>query len=288
MDARPVAARVAGAVHARLTGAVGARLAGAIGVAALLTACTGPPGDDAAPDPPAPDRPTPTATAEPPTRSPTELELSEFITSAGDFVPSTHPGLLVVTRAGFGEIADDGTVDRGRLVPPLPEDHVWKCLTEGGAVVCLGLGDTQRFVASSGPRCGTVQLEQHRVGRSTVTHRTYGPGGRMTQQITHETYGEHFTVPGSDVRTEGGTDVYVIDDLGRDGATVRTRRVVGTESYQFSFPGELIVVNHGELHIEDPDGDAGVTVVSGRWDRIEDPTGARERLCAVFEREEAA
>jgi hypothetical protein len=215
--------------------------------------------------------------------SPSQHELTTFLSAAGDFVASTHPGLLVVTRNGFEGVTDDPAVERGGLVPPLPGDHVWRCLPEeAGAVVCLGLGDTVRFEPTPGPRCGTVQLERHRVGHSLVTHRTYGSDGRLTQRITHETYDEHYTVPGSDLSTGGGTDVYVIDDLAPD-AAVRTRRIVGTESYQYSFPGELIWVNHGELRVDDPDGQATATVVAGRWDRVEDPHGALERLCDIFD-----
>ncbi|GAA4287535.1 hypothetical protein [Georgenia daeguensis] len=259
-----------------------ARILRAAGAAVLLAACTGPPDGATEPSPP-PDMPTATADAGPPTRSP-EQELSEFLAESGDFIPSAHPGLLVVTREGFAEVADDGTVDRTRLVPPPAEGHEWKCLTEGGpgTVVCLGLGDSRRFEPAPGPRCPAAQLERHRVGHSVVTHRTYGPDGRLTQQITHQTYGEHYTIPGTDLRTEGATDVFVVDDLAPDASTVRTRRVLGTESYQYSLPGELIWVNHGELRIEDPDGAARVTVVSGRWDRVDDPEGARERLCAAF------
>ncbi|PFG41148.1 hypothetical protein ATJ97_3696 [Georgenia soli] len=275
----------AGGLVARRPGAVAV---GAAGLAVLLAACTGPPGRDVDPSPP-PDGPTstapPTATAQRPTLSTSQLELARFIAESGDFVASNHPGLLVVTRDGFRQVTDDGTVDRAGLVPPLPEDHEWRCLTEDGAgtAVCLGLGDAVRFEPSPGPGCGAVQLERHRVGHSVVTHRTYGPDGRLTQQITHETYDEHYTVPGSDLSTRGGTDVYVVDDLAPDAATVRTRRIVGTESYQYSLPGELIWVDHGELRVENPDGDAATTVVSGRWDRVQDPAGARERLCAVFE-----
>ena len=266
---------------ARGTGAV---FVGAVSVAVALAACTGPPGRDVEPPPP-PDGSTPTATAERPTLSPSELDLDRFIAESGDYVASAHPGLLVVTRDGFEQVTDDRTVDRAGLVPPLPEDHAWKCLTEGGAgaVVCLGLGDAVRFEPSPGPRCGAVQLERHRVGHSRVTHRTYGSDRRLTWQITHETYDEHYTVPGSDLSTRGGADVYVVDDLAPDAATVRTRRIVGTESYQYSLAGELIWMDHGELRVENPDGDARTTVVAGRWDRVEDPAGARERLCAVFE-----
>ncbi|WP_043502664.1 hypothetical protein [Georgenia sp. SUBG003] len=222
-----------------------ARTAGVVLV--VLAACTGPPGRDVAPPPP-PDRPATTSTgstAE--TSTPSQDELTKFLSEAGDFVPSTHPGLLVVTRDGFAEVRDDPTVERGRLVPPLPENHVWRCLTEDGprTVVCLGLGDAARFEQAPGPRCGTVRLERHRVGRSLVTHRTYGPDGRLTQQITHEKYEEHYTLPGSDLRTGGGADAYVIDDLAPDGTTVRTRRVVGSESYQHTLDGELIWVDHG-------------------------------------------
>jgi hypothetical protein len=249
----------------------------------LLAACTGPPGGGAEPSP----RPEgTTTTAEPPTLSSSQRELTRFLAESGDFVPTTHPGLLVVTPDGFEQVTDDPTVDRGRLVPQLPEDHVWKCLAEEGpgTVVCLGRGAPTRFEPAPGPRCGTAQLERHRVGQVRVAHRTYGPDGRLRQQITHETYDEHYTLPGSDLSTRGGTDVYRIDDLAPDGTTVRTRRTVGTESYQFFFPGELIWVNHGELHVDDPDDDdATVTVVSGRWDRVEDPDGALGRLCAVFE-----
>jgi len=259
-------------------------LAVGVGAAVLLAACTGPPGGGAEPSPP-PEMPTTTADTRPPTVSPDQSDLTEFLAESVDFVPSTHPGLLVVTRDGFAEVSNDGTVDRTRLVPPLPADHVWKCLTEGGpgTVVCLGLGDSRRFEPSPGPRCPAAQLERHRVGHSVVTHRTYGPDARLTQQITHQTYGEHYTIPGTDLRTEGATDVFVVDDLAPDGSTVRTRRVLGTESYQYSFPGTLIWVNHGELRIEDPDGAARVSVVSGRWDRVDDPEAAHQRLCAAFE-----
>jgi hypothetical protein len=258
------------------------RIGAAVGVAVLLGACTGPPGDDAEPIP-RPAGPTATATAAPPTMSSSQRELSEFLSSAGDFVPSTHPGLLVVSPHYFSEVADDGTVDRSRLVPPLPEDHVWKCFTESeaGTAVCLGLGDSRRFEPFPGPPCPSVQLERHRLGRSMVTHRTYAPDGRLTQQITHETYEEHYAVVGSAPGTQGGTDVFVVDDLAPDGA-VATRRVVGTESYQHTGDGVLVWVNQGELRIEDPDGDREVTIVSGRWDRLDDPEGARERLCAAF------
>jgi hypothetical protein len=258
------------------------RIVGAMGAALLLAACTGPPGGGAEPSPP-PERPTATADARP-TTSPEQSELAEFLAESGDFVPSTHPGLLVVTRESFAQVSDDATVDRTRLVPPLPEDHVWKCLAGGkpGTAVCLGLGESSRFESTPGPRCAAAQLERHRVGHSVVTHRTYGADGRLTQHITHQTYGEHYTIPGTDLRTEGGSDVFVVDDLAPGGSTVRTWRVLGTESYQYSFPGELIWANHGELRVDYPDGAANVTVVSGRWDRVDDPEGARERLCAAF------
>lgn len=268
-----------------------ARIASAVSAAVLLAACTGPPGRDVARSP-APEGPTTPAdgpastatTAEQPTPSPSPVELGRFLAESGDFVASTHPGLLVVTRDGYGEVTDDPTVDRARLAPPLPGDQVWKCLPEGaGTVVCLGLGGANRFESSPGPRCGDVQLERHRVGHSLVTHRTYGSDSRLAQQITHETYDEHYTVPGSDLSTRGGADVYVVDDLAPDARTVRTRRIVGTESYQYALPDDLIWVDHGELRVENPDGDARTTVVSGRWDRVQDPAGARERLCAVFE-----
>ncbi|MCK6211712.1 hypothetical protein KZX45_14270 [Georgenia sp. EYE_87] len=259
-----------------------ARILG-VGVAVLLAACTGPPGGGADPSPPR-ERPAATADARP-TTSPEQSELAEFLAESSDFIPSTHPGLLVVTRDSFAQVTDDGTVDRTRLVPPLPADHEWRCLSQGapGTAVCLGRGASSRFEPAPGPRCPTAQLERHRVGHSVVTHRTYGPDGRLTQQITHRTYGEHYTIPGTDLRTEGGSDVFVVDDLAPGGSAVRTRRILGTESYQYSFPGDLIWVNHGELRVEDPDGAADVTVVSGRWDRVADPEGARERLCAAFE-----
>jgi hypothetical protein len=249
---------------------------------ALLAACTGPPGRGTEP-PPRPDGAAASATAELPARSQSPWDLTTFLSESDDFVASTHPGLLVVTPDGFEQVADDPTVDRDRLVPPLSADRTWKCLPQEAGVVCLGLGHLHRFEPAPGPRCGALRLERHRVGHALVAHRTYGSDGRLTQQITHETYEEHYGVPGSNQRTGGGSDVYVIDDLAPDGSSVRTRRVVGAESYQYSFPDELIWVDHGELRVDDPDGQARVTVVSGRWDRIEDPAAALERLCDVFE-----